>query len=167
MGILGQARDRLADEREGEVRERGTNLSLGERQLLALSRALVTDPSLLVCDEPTGDLDRTSANNTLKLLKMLNTDFQKTIFMVTHDITTAAYAGQTLHLDKGQLVEQPVEAAFLRDGRLEDLLIDPPDDRVRPGAIYRAKAGRPRKGQGGIILETPDGPRNCCIKSSL
>ena len=85
------------------AKHKPTELSGGQQQRVAIARALVTDPSLLVCDEPTGDLDRASANDTLQLLKMLNTEFQKTIFMVTHDPEAAAYARTVWHMDKGTL----------------------------------------------------------------
>ena len=74
--------------------------------LVSIARAIVSDPTLLVCDEPTGDLDRQSAEDVLALLRALNRDHGKTILMVTHDPKAAGYANQTLHLDKGTLVEQ-------------------------------------------------------------
>ncbi|MBW4050199.1 MAG: ABC transporter ATP-binding protein [Proteobacteria bacterium] len=85
-------------------------LSGGQQQRVAIARAIVSDPTLLVCDEPTGDLDRQSAAEVLTLLQRLNRDHGKTIVMVTHDPKAAEYASHTLHLDKGSLVE-PVEAA--------------------------------------------------------
>ena len=89
-----------------------TELSGGQRQRVAIARAIVSGPDLLVCNEPTGDLDRQSATDILSLLQQLNRDHGKTIVMVTHDPKAAEYAGQTLHLDKGTLVEsqQLVEA---------------------------------------------------------
>lgn len=81
-------------------------LSGGQQQRVAIARAIVSDPTLLVCDEPTGDLDRQSAEDVLGLLQTLNREHGKTIVMVTHDPKAAEYAGQTLHLDKGTLVEQ-------------------------------------------------------------
>ena len=75
---------------------------------MAIARAIVTDPYLLVADEPTGDLDRTTAGEILDLLELLNREFQKTIIMVTHDPLAARRAGRTLHLDKGQLVDDVV-----------------------------------------------------------
>jgi putative ABC transport system ATP-binding protein len=66
----------------------------------------VSDPKLLVCDEPTGDLDRTTADEILHLLQTLNRDYGKTIVMVTHDQKAADYATHTLHLDKGRFVEE-------------------------------------------------------------
>ena len=82
-----------------------TELSGGQQQRVAIARAFVSDPSLLVCDEPTGDLDRQSAEEVLGLLQMLNREQGKTIIMVTHDPKAAEYARHTLHLDKGTLVE--------------------------------------------------------------
>ncbi|MBO9689477.1 MAG: ABC transporter ATP-binding protein [Mitsuaria chitosanitabida] len=83
-----------------------TELSGGQQQRVSIARAIVSDPTLLVCDEPTGDLDRQSAEDVLGLLQALNRDHGKTIVMVTHDPKAAERAGQTLHLDKGTLVEQ-------------------------------------------------------------
>ena len=80
-------------------------LSGGQQQRVAIARAIVSDPTLLVCDEPTGDLDRQSAVEVLTLLQQLNRDHGKTIIMVTHDPKAAEYARHTLHLDKGSLVE--------------------------------------------------------------
>ncbi|KAB2900245.1 MAG: ABC transporter ATP-binding protein [Dokdonella sp.] len=87
-----------------------TELSGGQQQRVAIARAIVSDPILLVCDEPTGDLDRQSAEEVLGLLQMLNRDHGKTIIMVTHDPKAAEYARHTLHLDKGTLVEQATHA---------------------------------------------------------
>ncbi|WAC72564.1 ABC transporter ATP-binding protein [Roseateles sp. SL47] len=83
-----------------------TELSGGQQQRVSIARAIVSDPTLLVCDEPTGDLDRQSAEDVLSLLQALNRDQGKTIVMVTHDPRAAERAGQVLHLDKGSLVEQ-------------------------------------------------------------
>jgi len=83
-----------------------SELSGGQQQRVAIARAIVSDPSLLVCDEPTGDLDRQSAEEVLGLLRQLNREHGKTIVMVTHDPKAAEYADHTLHLDKGTLVEQ-------------------------------------------------------------
>jgi putative ABC transport system ATP-binding protein len=80
-------------------------LSGGQEQRVAIARAIVTDPTLLVADEPTGDLDAKNAEETLDLLQRLNADFQKTIVMVTHDPKAAQHAKRTLHLEKGLLVE--------------------------------------------------------------
>lgn len=83
-----------------------SQLSGGEQQRVAIARAIVSDPTLLICDEPTGDLDRASAEEILGLLQELNRTHGKTIVMVTHDPKAAEYATHTLHLDKGNLVEQ-------------------------------------------------------------
>lgn len=80
-------------------------LSGGQEQRVAIARALVTDPTLLVCDEPTGDLDRKTADEILGLLQVLNREHGKTIIMVTHDPKAAEFAGHTVHLDKGLLAE--------------------------------------------------------------
>lgn len=80
-------------------------LSGGQQQRVAIARAIASDPALLVCDEPTGDLDRQSATEVLNLLQVLNRDHGKTIIMVTHDPKAAEYASTTLHLDKGTLVD--------------------------------------------------------------
>jgi putative ABC transport system ATP-binding protein len=87
-------------------KHRPSELSGGQQQRVAIARAIVSDPTLLICDEPTGDLDRHSAEEILTLLQMLNRDHGKTIVMVTHDPKAAEYATHTLHLDKGNLVEQ-------------------------------------------------------------
>tara|TARA_Y100001970_G_scaffold277891_1_gene382791 strand:- start:17 stop:691 length:675 start_codon:yes stop_codon:yes gene_type:complete len=78
-------------------------LSGGQQQRVAIARALVSDPDILVCDEPTGDLDRNTATEILDLLQILNRDHGKTILMVTHDPVAAEFAKRTLHLDKGKL----------------------------------------------------------------
>ncbi len=75
----------------------------GQQQRVAIARALVSDPDILVCDEPTGDLDRNTASEILDLLQILNRDHGKTILMVTHDPVAAEFAKRTLHLDKGKL----------------------------------------------------------------
>jgi putative ABC transport system ATP-binding protein len=80
-------------------------LSGGQQQRVAIARAIVSDPALLVCDEPTGDLDRQSAVEVLTLLQQLSREQGKTIIMVTHDPKAAEYARHTVHLDKGSLVE--------------------------------------------------------------
>jgi putative ABC transport system ATP-binding protein len=85
-------------------------LSGGQEQRVAIARAIVADPMLLVCDEPTGDLDRKTADEVLRLLQELNQTQGKTIVMVTHDPKAAEYAKRTLHLDKGQLVDSGLEA---------------------------------------------------------
>ena len=78
-------------------------LSGGQEQRVAIARAIVSDPTLLVCDEPTGDLDRATAHEIMLLLQMLNREHGKTIVMVTHDPKAAEYARRGLHLDKGTL----------------------------------------------------------------
>jgi putative ABC transport system ATP-binding protein len=88
------------------ARHKPKELSGGQEQRVAIARAIVSDPTLLVCDEPTGDLDRKTADEILTLLQQLNRDHGKTIIMVTHDPRAAEFATHTLHLDKGQLAEQ-------------------------------------------------------------
>jgi putative ABC transport system ATP-binding protein len=83
-------------------------LSGGQEQRVAIARALATDPSVILADEPTGDLDRTTANQVLGLLQQLNRELKKTILMVTHDPEAADHADKVIHLDKGKL------------GRIED-----------------------------------------------
>jgi putative ABC transport system ATP-binding protein len=78
-------------------------LSGGQQQRVAIARALVSDPRLLICDEPTGDLDRKTADEVLRLLQRLNAEFGKTVVMVTHDPKAAEYARRTIHLDKGRI----------------------------------------------------------------
>jgi putative ABC transport system ATP-binding protein len=80
-------------------------LSGGQQQRVAIARALVSDPKILICDEPTGDLDRRTADEVLTLLQRLNAEFGKTIVMVTHDPKAAEYARRVVHLDKGTLVD--------------------------------------------------------------
>jgi len=80
-------------------------LSGGQQQRVGIARAIVTDPTLLLCDEPTGDLDRKAGDEVLDLLQTLNRDHGKTIVMVTHDPRAAERASRTLHLEKGQLME--------------------------------------------------------------
>ena len=92
-------------------KHRPAELSGGQQQRVAIARAIVSDPTLLICDEPTGDLDRASAEEILRLLQTLNREHGKTIVMVTHDPKAAEYATHTLHLDKGNLVEQVEHAA--------------------------------------------------------
>jgi putative ABC transport system ATP-binding protein len=86
-------------------------LSGGQQQRVAIARAIVSDPTLLVCDEPTGDLDRQSAEEVLTLLQRLNREHGKTIIMVTHDPKAAGYAGRLVQLDKGTLVRGAGAAA--------------------------------------------------------
>jgi putative ABC transport system ATP-binding protein len=87
------------------ARHKPRELSGGQEQRVAIARAIVSDPTVLVCDEPTGDLDRTTAAEILTLLQMLNREHGKTVVMVTHDPKAAEYAGRQVVLDKGSLVE--------------------------------------------------------------
>jgi putative ABC transport system ATP-binding protein len=96
----------LADRLKHYPRE----MSGGQQQRVAIARAIVSDPSLLLCDEPTGDLDRNSADEILSILQLLNKDLGKTIVMVTHDPAAARYAQRTLHLDKGNFIERELAA---------------------------------------------------------
>lgn len=87
-------------------------LSGGQEQRVAIARAIVTDPRILVADEPTGDLDVAAAEAVMTLLRRLNVEMGKTLILVTHDPRTADYAGRTLHLEKGRLLEAaPLPAA--------------------------------------------------------
>jgi putative ABC transport system ATP-binding protein len=99
LGIVG-----LGDREKHYPRQ----LSGGQEQRVAIARAIVTDPTLLLADEPTGDLDAKSAGEVLTLLQRLNQEFKKTIIMVTHDPHAAERAAHLLHLEKGTLVEQTV-----------------------------------------------------------
>jgi len=87
----------------GRLRHHPGQLSGGEQQRVAIARAIVTDPSLIVADEPTGDLDKSSAREVLAMLEQLNVESGKTIIMVTHDPKAAETAGRMCHLDKGVL----------------------------------------------------------------
>ncbi len=89
-----------------------SELSGGQQQRVAIARAIITDPMILVADEPTGDLDRASAEEILKLLKRLNREINKTIIMVTHDRRAAESAQAILHLDKGELLEKETLKVF-------------------------------------------------------
>jgi putative ABC transport system ATP-binding protein len=84
-------------------------LSGGEQQRVGIARGIVTDPTLLLCDEPTGDLDRKSGDEILDLLQALNREHGKTIIMVTHDPHASARAARTVYLNKGQLTNEPVK----------------------------------------------------------
>ncbi|MGH8618772.1 MAG: ABC transporter ATP-binding protein [Burkholderiales bacterium] len=98
LGMVG-----LAD----RVEHYPSELSGGQQQRVAIARAIITDPTLVVADEPTGDLDRKSAEDVLALLDRLNSELGKTIVMVTHDATAAAHARRVVHLDKGVLGADP------------------------------------------------------------
>jgi len=86
------------------AKHKPNELSGGQQQRVSIARALVADPTVLVCDEPTGDLDRQNAEEILRLLQMLNRDQHKTIIMVTHDPLAADHAGRQVYMDKGRLV---------------------------------------------------------------
>ncbi|MCA8948070.1 MAG: ABC transporter ATP-binding protein [Planctomycetes bacterium] len=90
------------------MKHRPKELSGGQEQRVAIARAIACDPQVILADEPTGDLDRASADSVLELMQRLNKELQKTILMVTHDPQAATYAEKTIHLDKGKL------------GRIED-----------------------------------------------
>jgi putative ABC transport system ATP-binding protein len=92
------------------AKHKPNELSGGQAQRVAIARALVADPTLLVCDEPTGDLDRKSADEVLNLLQILNKQHGKSIVMVTHDPKAAEFASRQLHMDKGTLLEAAVLA---------------------------------------------------------
>ena len=97
---------KLADRAKHYPRE----MSGGQQQRVAIARAIVSDPKLLLCDEPTGDLDRTTADEILTTLQLLNRELGKTIIMVTHDPEAARYAKRTLHLNKGVFEDRMVAA---------------------------------------------------------
>ncbi|MDH6260253.1 ABC transporter ATP-binding protein [Bradyrhizobium sp. BR13661] len=101
LGVVG-----LAD----RVKHYPKEMSGGQQQRVAIARAIVSDPALLLCDEPTGDLDRTTADEILSILQVLNRDLGKTIVMVTHDPAAAQYARRSLHLDKGHFIEKELAA---------------------------------------------------------
>lgn len=102
LGLVG-----VADRHDHYPRQ----LSGGQEQRVAIARAIVTEPKILVADEPTGDLDKSSAHEILGLLQGLSREMKSTLIMVTHDPHAAEYAGRTLHLEKGRLVEQAKEQA--------------------------------------------------------
>ena len=91
---------------EHRAKHRPGQLSGGQEQRVGIARAIVTDPTLLLCDEPTGDLDRVSGDEILNLLQALNREYGKTIVMVTHDPHAAERAHRTVHLDKGLLSDE-------------------------------------------------------------
>lgn len=93
------------------VSHRPGELSGGQQQRVAIARALISDPTLLVCDEPTGDLDRDNAQQILGLLQTLNRDHGKTIIMVTHDPLAAQLASRQLQMDKGRFLQMPMKIA--------------------------------------------------------
>ena len=114
-------------------------LSGGQQQRVAIARALVADPTLLVCDEPTGDLDRKTADEVLTLLQDLNRNYGKTIIMVTHDAKAAEFATHRLHMDKGAL------------GRRGALNGASPASAARTGMCGRG----------------PDRPGHCCARDGM
>jgi putative ABC transport system ATP-binding protein len=101
LGVVG-----LSD----RVKHYPKEMSGGQQQRVAIARAIVSDPALLLCDEPTGDLDRGTAQEVLSILQLLNRDLGKTIVMVTHDPAAAQYARRALHLDKGHFIEKELAA---------------------------------------------------------
>jgi len=117
---------------EDRLHHRPRQLSGGQEQRVAIARALATDPSLILADEPTGDLDRASADSILELLGRLNREFEKTIVMVTHDRLAAERAETIVHLDKGQL------------GRIEQ------NDVPAPLGAAKKDAGEPAPDEGDL-----------------
>ncbi len=95
---------------EDRAKHRPREMSGGQQQRVAIARAIVSDPKLLLCDEPTGDLDRTTADEILSTLQTLNRELGKTIIMVTHDAEAAKFAKRVLHLDKGRFDERELAA---------------------------------------------------------
>jgi putative ABC transport system ATP-binding protein len=93
------------------AKHKPAELSGGQQQRVAIARALVSDPSLLVCDEPTGDLDRETSDSILALLQLLNREHGKTVIMVTHDPRAAGHASRRLYVDKGVLGSTPLGVA--------------------------------------------------------
>jgi len=92
------------------ARHRPREMSGGQQQRVAIARAIVADPKLILADEPTGDLDRSTADEILSTLQVLNRDLGKTIIMVTHDAAAAKFAKRTLHLDKGRFDQAELAA---------------------------------------------------------
>jgi len=109
LGLVG-----LADRMEHYPNE----LSGGQQQRVAIARAIITDPAIIVADEPTGDLDRKSAEEILGLLRRLNAEMAKTVIMVTHDWHAVESARRVTHLEKGELVDEPAGARAERNKRL-------------------------------------------------
>lgn len=97
-------------ELQDRAKHKPSEMSGGQQQRVAIARAIVSDPDVLLCDEPTGDLDRKTATQVLETLQQLNREFNKTIIMVTHDPAAAAYSTTSLHLDKGEFVQKDTTA---------------------------------------------------------
>jgi len=95
---------------EHRLRHYPCEMSGGEQQRVAIARSIISDPELLLCDEPTGDLDRDTAEDILLMLKTLNHDLRKTIILVTHDPLAATYARKILRLDKGRFIESELSS---------------------------------------------------------
>jgi putative ABC transport system ATP-binding protein len=95
---------------DDRAKHKPREMSGGQQQRVAIARAIVSDPKLLLCDEPTGDLDRAAADEILAMLQTLNSQLGKTIIMCTHDAAAATFAKRTLHLDKGHFNEQELAA---------------------------------------------------------
>ncbi|MBN9222238.1 MAG: ABC transporter ATP-binding protein [Mesorhizobium sp.] len=115
---------------DGRQKQYPASMSGGQQQRVGIARAIVTDPGLLLCDEPTGDLDCKSANDILEMLRLLNRELNKTIVMVTHDPEAAGFARRTLHLNKGEFTEQ-----FQREP--EDLAPQPHRDEAMEQGVAR------------------------------
>ena len=113
------------------LKHRPGQLSGGQQQRVGIARAIVTDPTLIVADEPTGDLDAKSAEEILNLMGILRKDLNKTILMVTHDPRAAQRAQRVLHLEKGQLVEDQGHAARVAAGRDGSTAITPAEAGIR------------------------------------
>jgi len=96
-----------------------SQMSGGQEQRVAIARAIVTDPTIIVADEPTGDLDKPSAHAVMQLLQTLNQEMGKTVIMVTHDPQTTHYAKRTLHLEKGKLTDDSMQLAGADSGGAE------------------------------------------------
>ena len=161
------------------VRHRPGQLSGGQQQRVGIARAIVTDPTLIVADEPTGDLDARSADEILNLLDELRRSLHKTILLVTHDPRAAQRADRILHLEKGQLVEQPevlhdadgaaltgrngravtVLTAGIRNGIREVLPLDAEKHPPQPDRIDRDRLGHDGAGaRGDFRLVDPGVP---------
>lgn len=98
-----------------------SQLSGGQQQRIAIARAIVSDASILLCDEPTGNLDKESSQQVLEILSMLNKDFNKTIVIVTHDAKAAAFANKTYYLDKGAFIDEQCDSNTYSDPRTVEL----------------------------------------------